>query len=59
MVKKLTHFFTDGLHTDFLFWIVAEVVQQDVLKLRKWFQVLLPIHLLSILNISNIVTLPV
>ena len=31
IIKKLTHFFTDGLHTDFLFWIVAEVVQQDVL----------------------------
>ena len=28
---KLTHFFTDGLNTDFLLGIVAEVVEQDVL----------------------------
>ena len=28
---KLTHFFTDGLDTDLLLRVVAEVVEQDVL----------------------------
>ena len=33
-ISKLTHFFTDGLDTDFLLGIVAEVVEQDVLPVR-------------------------
>ena len=54
--SKLTHFFTNGLDTDFLLGIVAEVVEQDVLTVRMYsmFKTIIRVRCPSTNNVLNV-----